>query len=135
MKAPLIPPLQHSPMTMHPRIARAIAYIDEHLDERLSLSELAAKAGLSVWRFSTVFRQHAGISPRRYICELRVQKVQALLASGESPASAALVAGFYDQSHLCRHFKNTCGMTPGEFASRQRRAAPAAQDSRELRAA
>ena len=102
-------------MTLHPRIAPAIQYIDEHLDERLSLDELAANAGLSVWRFSAVFRQHAGISPRRYVWRQRLQKVQSLLAGGESPASAALMAGFYDQSHLCRHFRNTCGMTPGEY--------------------
>ena len=122
-------------MTTHPRIAWAITYIDEHLDERLSLNELAAKAGLSVWRFCAVFRQHAGVSPRRYIWGQRLQKVQSLLAGGESPASAALMTGFYDQSHLCRHFKNTCGMTPGQYASRQRSANAAAACSRELEAA
>ena len=122
-------------MTTHPRIAWAITYIDEHLDERLSLNELAAKAGLSVWRFCAVFRQHAGVSPRRYIWGQRLQKVQSLLAGGESPASAALLTGFYDQSHLCRHFKNTCGMTPGQYVSRQRGAKAAAACSRELEAA
>jgi len=135
MKLQATPLLEQPKATMHRSVAWAIAYIDEHLDERLSLNELAAKAGLSVWRFSTVFRQQAGISPRRYICGLRVQKVQALLAKGESPASAALVAGFYDQSHLCRHFKNTCGMTPGEFVSRQRHVVAAADDACELKAA
>jgi len=135
MKLQSTPPLEQPQVPMHPSIAWAITYIDEHLDERLSLNELAAKAGLSVWRFSTVFRQHAGISPRRYICGLRVQKVQALLANGESLSSAALVAGFYDQSHLCRHFKNTCGMTPGQFVSRQRSAGAAADERRELQAA
>jgi AraC-like DNA-binding protein len=107
---------------MHPSIAWAIAYIDEHLDERLSLEELATKAGLSVWRFATVFRRHAGISPRRYICGLRVRRVQALLADGMPAAYAASAAGFYDQSHLSRHFKNACGMTPGQYLSRQRSA-------------
>lgn len=110
---------------MHPSIAWALAYIDEHLDERLSLDELAAKAGLSVWRFATVFRQQAGVSPRRYICGLRVRRAQALLADGVSPAYAASAAGFYDQSHLSRHFKNACGMTPGQYLSRQRNAAAA----------
>ena len=122
-------------MTIHPRIARAITYIDEHLDERLSLDELAAKAGLSVWRFCAVFRQHAGVSPRRYIWRQRLQKVQSLLADGESPASAALMLGFYDQSHLCRHFKNTCGMTPGQYISRERSAKAAVNCNRELEAA
>jgi AraC-like DNA-binding protein len=122
-------------VTMHPCIALAITYIDEHLDERLSLDELASKAGLSVWRFCVVFRQHAGISPRRYIWGQRLRKVQSLLASGVSPASAALMAGFYDQSHLCRHFKNTCGMTPGQYVTRQRSAQAAANCSREREAA
>lgn len=122
-------------MTIHPCIAWAISYIDEHLDERLSLNELAAKAGLSVWRFCAVFRQHAGVSPRRYIWGQRLRKVQSLLANGESPASAALMTGFYDQSHLCRYFKNTCGMTPGQYITRHRSAQAAANCSREREAA
>jgi AraC-like DNA-binding protein len=134
MKLQATPPGQ-APSAMHPSIAWAMAYIDEHLDERLSLAELAAKAGLSVWRFSTVFRQHAGVSPRRYICGLRVQRVQSLLAGGESLATAALLAGFYDQSHLCRHFKNTCGMTPGQYANRRRGSDTAVDATRELLAA
>ena len=120
---------------LHLGIALVITHMDEHLDERLSLNELATKAGLSVWRFSTLFRQHAGVSTRRYICRLRVQKVQSLLAGGESLASAALATGFYDQSHLCRHFKNACGMTPSQYISHQHRANAAADRSRELEAA
>ena len=99
-------------MTTHPRIAWTITYIDEHLDERLSLNELAAKAGLSVWRFCAVFRRHVGVSPARYIWRQRLQKVQSLLAGGESPASAALLAGYYDQSHLCRVMRAAIGTTP-----------------------
>ena len=122
-------------MTTHPRIAWTITYIDEHLDERLSLNELAAKAGLSVWRFCAVFRQHVGVSPARYIWGQRMKKVQSLLAGGESPASAALLAGYYDQSHLCRHFRNTCGMTPGQYITGRRSAQAAADCSREREAA
>jgi AraC-like DNA-binding protein len=114
-------------MTMHPCIPWAVAYIDEHLHERLSLDELADKAGLSLWRFCAVFRRHTGLSPRRYIWQRRLQKVQTLLASGESPATAALLAGYYDQSHLCRHFKNTCGMTPGQYIGRRRSAEAGAE--------
>ena len=122
-------------MTMHPRIAWAITYIGEHLDERLSLNELAAKAGLSVWRFSAVFRRHAGVSPHRFICLQRLQLVQTLLADGESLASAAQVAGFYDQSHLCRHFKNAWGMTPSQYVGRQRGVAAMTDGNREREAA
>ena len=128
MKPQSTPPFESTKAPMHPRIARVITYIDEHLDERLPLEELASKAGLSVWRFATVFRRHAGVPPHRYICGLRVRRVQALLDDGVSPACAASEAGFYDQSHLSRHFKNACGMTPGEYLSRQRSACAKAQD-------
>jgi AraC-like DNA-binding protein len=129
------PPLEDPNVTEHPRIDWAINYIDEHLEERLSLNELAAKAGLSVWRFCVVFRQHAGVTPRRYIWGRRLQKVQSLLAGGESPASAALMTGFYDQSHLCRHFRNSCGMTPGQYIRRHRGANVAANCNSEREAA
>lgn len=129
------PPLKEPQVTIHPCIAWAITYIEEHLDERLSLNELAAKAGLSVWRFCALFRQHTGVSPRRYVWRQRLQKAQSLLAGGESPASAALLTGFYDQSHLCRYFKNTCGMTPGQYISRQRSAKAAADCDGEWEAA
>jgi AraC-like DNA-binding protein len=103
-------------------IQRALRHIELHFGQRLSLAELAEMAGLSVWRFATVFRQKVGLSPHRYICRLRVQRAQALIRDGMAPATAASEAGFYDQSHLSRHFKNWCGMTPGQYLSSARRA-------------
>lgn len=96
-------------------ISDTLAYIASHLDQRLALQALAAQAGLSVWRFSALFRRHLGVSPRHYIREQRLRRVQALLAQGVLPADAALAVGYYDQSHLTRRFKNSCGMTPGQY--------------------
>jgi len=101
-------------------IQRIQQHIEQHLGQPLSLTELAAMADLSVWRFATVFRQQVGISPHRYICRLRVQRAQALMLDGLPPATAASEAGFYDQSHLARHFKNICGMTPGQYVASAR---------------
>jgi len=96
-------------------VQRALGHIEQHLCQPLSLAELADMAGLSVWRFATVFRQQVGLSPHRYICRLRVERAQALIRDGVPPATAANETGFYDQSHLSRHFKNQCGMTPGQY--------------------
>ena len=95
-----------------------LEYIDGHLHEPLSLTQLAELAGLSVWRFATVFRQRMGQSPYRYICRRRVERAQQLLSQGVPPARVAGETGFYDQSHLSRRFKSLCGMTPGQFAAR-----------------
>lgn len=97
-------------------IERVLRHIDEHFAQPLTLAELAEVAGLSIWRMATVFRERVGMSPHRYICRLRVQRAQALMQSGTPAATAAMESGFYDQSHLSRHFKNVYGMTPGQFA-------------------
>jgi len=101
-------------------IERVLEHIDQHLGQPLTLSDLAQVAGLSMWRFATVFRQQVGTAPHRYICRLRVQRAQALMLDGISAATAASEAGFYDQSHLSRHFKTVCGMTPGQYLSTSR---------------
>jgi AraC-like DNA-binding protein len=102
-------------MSPEPRIESVLRHIGEHLNQPLTLSELAALTGLSMWRFATVFREQVGIAPHRYICRLRLERAQALIRGGVAPATAASEVGFYDQSHLSRHFKNLCGMTPGQY--------------------
>ena len=105
-------------------VQRALRHIEQHLGQPLSLAELATMADLSVWRFATVFRQQMGLSPHRYICRLRVERAQVLIREGMPAATAASEAGFYDQSHLARHFKNWCGMTPGQYGASAREALP-----------
>ena len=96
-------------------IERVLEHIRVNLNQPLALSELAELAGLSLWRFATVFRQQVGVSPHRYICRLRLERAQAMIRAGVPAATAASEAGFYDQSHLSRHFKTVFGMTPGQY--------------------
>src|SRR5258705_13624558 len=70
-----------------------LTHIESHLNRPLPLTMLAALAGLSVWRFSTVFRQKLGLPPHRYINEQRVRRAQALLRQGMPAATAASEAG------------------------------------------
>ena len=111
-----------SPQLRTPASARTAAaiqsvlrHIGENLNQPLTLRELAGLTGLSMWRFATVFREHVGVAPHRYICRLRLERAQALIRQGVPPATAASEAGFYDQSHLSRHFKSVFGMTPGQY--------------------
>jgi AraC-like DNA-binding protein len=98
-----------------PGIRRALTHIERHFTETLYLEELAALAGLSICRFVTVFRRQVGLTPHRFICHRRIRYAKALLRDGMPPALAASEAGFFDQSHLSRHFKNICGITPGRY--------------------
>ena len=98
-------------------IQGVLRHIGENLDQPLTLSELAGLTGLSMWRFATVFREQVGVAPHRYICRLRLERAQLLIREGVPAATAASEAGFYDQSHLSRHFKSVLGMTPGQYVT------------------
>lgn len=98
-----------------PGIRRALSHIERHFTEALYLDELASLAGLSVCRFVTVFRRQVGLTPHRFVCRERVRYARTLLADGVPAAQAALEAGFFDQSHLSRHFKSVYGLTPGRY--------------------
>lgn len=108
-------PTLASPPSLPRSLQQALDHIHHHLAEPLPLQHLADLSGLSLWRFAAVFRQQLGVSPHRYISLQRISRAKALLRQGMSAASVAGACGFYDQSHLSRHFKNLCGMTPGQY--------------------
>lgn len=96
-------------------IRRALGHIERHFTDAIYLEDLAALAGLSVCRFVTVFRRQVGLTPHRFICHRRIDYAKRLLRDGVPMALAASEAGFFDQSHFSRHFKNICGITPGRY--------------------
>ncbi len=98
----------------------ALDYIEANFDKTVSLAELAEVSALSVSRFATVFRQQVGLSPYKYLCEVRVRRAQLLLLAGVPGAVVATEVGFFDQSHLARHFKRFCGVTPSAFLQQAR---------------
>jgi AraC-like DNA-binding protein len=116
------------PRDVTPSIRVVLDFIEENFTEPLALADLAALFGLSLHRFVTVFRQQVGLPPHRYLCVLRVNHARRLLRDGVPAASAAIDAGFCDQSHLARHFKRQCGMTPGRFTG-ARRTAPSTHEA------
>lgn len=102
-----------------PGIQRALSHIEKHFTDTVYLEDLAGLAGLSVCRFVTVFRRQVGLTPHRFICHQRIRYAKSLLRDGVPMAQAASEAGFFDQSHLSRHFKNICGITPGRYLREQ----------------
>jgi transcriptional regulator GlxA family with amidase domain len=67
-----------------------------------------------------VFRREIGLSPYKYLCRVRVRRAQTLLLAGVPGAVVATEVGFFDQSHLARHFKRFCGVTPSVFLQKSR---------------
>ncbi len=88
-------------------------YINEHLDQNLSLAELAAIIQLSAYHFARLFKQSTGVSPHQYLIRCRVERAKQLLQKGDlAIAQVAQTVGFASQAHLNYHFKRLEGMTP-----------------------
>ncbi len=89
-------------------------FIEAHLNEPLTLEQLAQQAGMGVWSFSRRFRQSFGQAPHAYLIERRVERARELLAQGRMPVKAiASACGFSDQAHLTRMMQQKLGVTPG----------------------
>jgi AraC family transcriptional regulator len=73
---------------------------------------------LSPFHLARLFKQRLGVSPHRYLVQVRVDNARWLLSAGSGARSLAEIAsavGFADQSHLTRHFKRVTGMTPSQM--------------------
>jgi len=106
---------------------RAVQYIEEHLDSKLDLEQIAAVVGLSQSHFSRAFKRSVGSSPMAYVTARRVERAKSLMiSSADGLLDVALACGFADQSHLTRYFRRVVGMSPGRW----RRMSPRAIDTR-----
>jgi AraC-like DNA-binding protein len=111
--SPELPRLGHERVP----VLRAIDYMHANLAFDLSIEALAAQAGLSSFHFVRCFKKVTGLPPHAYLTQLRLDQARNLLAAGKTPAAVAVAVGFYDQSHLIKHFKRTFGITPGQYAA------------------
>jgi AraC-like DNA-binding protein len=98
-------------------VLRAVEYMQDHFAADLTVEELAACAALSQFHFVRSFRKVTGLPPHAYLTQLRLDRARRLLAEGDAPTNVALAVGFYDQSHLIKHFKRAYGITPGQYAA------------------
>ena len=96
-------------------IMRAKEYLEDEYSRSIQLSELANVSGLSPFYFLRAFTKATGLTPHEYLCNLRVEKARKLLSAGISIAETAAETGFFDQSHLHRHFRRILGITPGKY--------------------
>jgi AraC-like DNA-binding protein len=97
------------------------SYLWFHLSDDLSVADMADRAGLSVSRFSTLFRRHVGCSPYRYLRRLRVSHGQELLLETDLILEAiAERCGFANAQHFSTAFRQETGEAPGAFRLRAR---------------
>ena len=100
---------------LDPRVRRAIELMQSRLGEKLTVESLSRKVGLGRFHFLRIFRACTGETPYAYLTQLRLERAKKLILAGYPLTEVALRVGFYDQSHLNRHFRKSFGESPARY--------------------
>jgi len=106
----------------HSRLADAIQYLQDHYAEHIAIEKLASIAHCSVSQFKRLFKKMLGDTPNEYIIRMRINNARHLLQTTDRTISdISSELGFFDQSHLIRHFKRLRGCTPKQYRQQTKR--------------
>jgi len=100
------------------RIADAIAFIEAHWRRRPSLDDVAECVGLSKYHFQRLFSRWAGISPKRFVQYLTIDRARELLAEGRPLLDVSIDLELSGPGRLHDLFVSIDAVTPGEFKRR-----------------
>lgn len=98
------------------RLQRAMRYLEEHLDERVTLERLGAAVGLSPFHLQRAFKDAFGLSPRAWQNARRLEAMKARLREGENVGRAVWSAGYGSVRSAYDAVQSGLGMTPGEYS-------------------
>ena len=101
-------------------VEKAIAYVNEHYCEKITLTGIAQMVGVSSSYFSTMFSRLTGENLIAYITRLRIEKAAELIRSGSfSLTETAFMVGYEDYAYFSRIFRKAMGVSPRDYASNQ----------------
>jgi len=97
------------------RMADTLTWISDHFEEQPTLSDIAARAGTSPYHFQRLFSRWVGLSPKKYVQYLTLDRAKASLDASQSVLAAAFASGLSSPGRLHDLFVNVEGVTPGEY--------------------
>lgn len=97
-------------------LRKAIIYMNQHLQDDISLDDVANAINLSPTYFSRLFSSEMGTTYIEYLTMIRVEESKKYLVDTKQNISdIALRMGFSDQSYFSKVFKKVEGITPGKY--------------------
>lgn len=101
-------------------VTRAIDYIYDHLDESLTMEQLAGEVKLNPSYFSKLFASETGITVKKYINQVKIDTAKQMLENSDySAADIALSLGYSSPAAFSSVFKNYTNTTPGGYRRKQ----------------
>ena len=89
--------------------------MEQHYTERIYLDQSCRCSNLSKSTLLRAFTKSKGVTPYRYLENIRVGAAKKLLEQGVAPVEAAMQTGFSDQSHFTNYFNRFIGLSPGAY--------------------
>lgn len=103
-------------------IKETIVFFKEHLQEKLTVEQMAVRHQLSASHFSSLFRKATGMSPLDYFIHLKIQKACVLLSgSSQKVKDIAYAIGYDDPFHFSRLFKKNIQVSPYQYRLSRRK--------------
>lgn len=100
----------------YPRLKKVKEFVDEHIEDRISLAAAAAVAGLEEKYFSTYFRKKTGVCFSKWIAHARVRRAADMMSAHDHTITRiAFTVGFQELRTFERAFKKCTGMTAQQF--------------------
>ncbi len=109
-----IQPMRSAPLGIQ-TIESIKEYLLAHLDQAVTLTELAQLCELSPTQFQRRFKVSTGLTPYAWFARLRLEQAMVLLKQGLSGTEVAHQIGFYDQAHFSKAFKRAYGVSPSQI--------------------
>ncbi|QEE35869.1 AraC family transcriptional regulator [Octadecabacter sp. SW4] len=96
-------------------IARSIAHVSSHLDQPISIDDLASRAGMSRAVFHRKFKQVTTMAPIQFVKSMRLNNAAMKIAIGMTVSEAAMGVGYISPSQFSREFKRMYGQSPRQW--------------------
>jgi AraC family transcriptional regulator of adaptative response/methylated-DNA-[protein]-cysteine methyltransferase len=110
-----VPPDIASRCRDYQRLADTLEWISLHFEEQPSLADIADRAGTSPHHFQRLFSRWVGLSPKKYVQFLTLERAKACLDASESVLESSFSAGLSSPGRLHDLFVNVEAVTPGEY--------------------
>ena len=98
-------------------IARVIEHVSSHLDEAVTIDDMAAKVGMSRAVFHRKFKQATTMSPIQFVKAMRLNNAAMKKAGGMTVNEAAMEVGYVSSSQFSREFKRLYGQSPRQWSN------------------
>lgn len=101
--------------TSHPLVEAISSYIEAHIQENITVDDLAGHAHMSKYHFLRKFKELTGTTAHAFLIDKRLLHAVEGLRKGKAITQVWQDAGFTDYSSFLRNFKSTFGVSPGKY--------------------